>query len=191
MNEAIITKHVENLRGYIAAAEAERDAARAQLAAFVPPGALSAGEIPALCGICKELSCVPGLPGCARCMKAELARLRRELAAYHAAAESTDLEGDVADHLADLADWQTENSTAPDWLVDAVIGLIAPVKAERDRLAEQVKRARARAQEEADALSRFAQNAFSSGAPYARTLKRGADALRDVVRDLDGTEATP
>lgn len=60
---------------WAAAIQGDLAAARAQLEAFVPPGALSAGETPALCGTCKELACVPGLPGCARCVKAELDRL--------------------------------------------------------------------------------------------------------------------
>ena len=58
---------------------AENERLRVQLAAFVPPGTLAPGEIPALCGTCTKQSCVPGLPGCARCIAAELERLRTEL----------------------------------------------------------------------------------------------------------------
>jgi hypothetical protein len=75
-------------------------------------------------------------------MQAEVHRTRAELAAYHAACESTDLEGDVRDALADLAEWETEDRCAPDWLVDTVIGLLAPLKAERDRLVEFVDQVR-------------------------------------------------
>jgi hypothetical protein len=66
------------LAGSHEAARAVRNHAdhlRKQLAAFVPPGTLSAGEIPALCGTCKKLSCVPGLPACARCVKAQMEQL--------------------------------------------------------------------------------------------------------------------
>lgn len=67
----------------------------------------------------------------------ELARVRADLEGWRRAATSTDLEGDVGDHLCDLADWQTANGDAPDWLVKAVLDLLAPVATERDRLAKE------------------------------------------------------
>ena len=70
---------VERLRKALHNGRAERDRLREQLAAFVPPGALGAGETPALCGTCKDRLCVPGLPGCARCVKAELAETTHAL----------------------------------------------------------------------------------------------------------------
>ena len=71
--------NVPRMAAMIRQAEADRDTARTLLAAFVPPGTLSPGETPALCGTCKQLSCVPGLPGCAPCTAAEIDRLRAEL----------------------------------------------------------------------------------------------------------------
>lgn len=72
-------------------------------------------------------------------LQAEALRLRALVAAYHAAAESTDLERDVRAALDPLTRWDTEDGAAPDWLVDAVIGLLAPLKAERDRYAARLR----------------------------------------------------
>ncbi|MFG2001762.1 hypothetical protein ACGFNU_21685 [Spirillospora sp. NPDC048911] len=54
---------------------AEVERLRAELAAFCPPGHIGAGEMPALCPSCTQY-CVPGLPRCARCFRAELDGLR-------------------------------------------------------------------------------------------------------------------
>lgn len=77
---AELQRHEAEVAARFAALETDRDAARQQLAAFVPPGALAPGEIPALCGTCRDRSCVPGLPGCARCVGAEVQRLRATIA---------------------------------------------------------------------------------------------------------------
>ncbi|MFB4306900.1 hypothetical protein [Actinomadura sp. GTD37] len=79
-HDDIVSVHANEVATLTARFMAEfRDAAREQLAAFVPPGALAPGETPALCATCTDRLCVPGLPGCARCTKAELQRLRSEL----------------------------------------------------------------------------------------------------------------
>lgn len=68
---------------------------------------------------------------------AEVERLRAELAAWQTAGTSTDLDAIAADHLATLADWETETGSAPDWLVTAVVDLLTPITIERDRLARE------------------------------------------------------
>ena len=109
----------------IASLEADNERLRAQLAAFVPPGALSAGEIPALCGTCTERLCVPGQPGCALCVGAEVERLRDATTRYIGRIETLACENRVLNTRAEVRREQRDT-----------------FKAERDAAREQVKRVR-------------------------------------------------
>lgn len=132
--------------------EAER--LRAQLAAFVPPGALSAGEIPALCRTCKERLCVPGLPGCARCVKAELKRLfdagDRDRASAHGLGR--DYRQAVAERSAARTEaarlrlaWQSarRGRRSARALNRELVASMEMLRGERDEAREQVTRVRA------------------------------------------------
>jgi len=155
---------VERLRTELYEAIADRDNARTRLAAFVPPGTLSAGEIPALCGTCTERLCVPGLPGCAPCVKAEVERLRAALdnerrivregtANMRAARAAITAERDQARTAAALAEQ------------------------ERDEAREQVKRVRDRHWRHEDGTDEGLCNECRTPSPCAE------------IRALDGTEA--
>lgn len=143
---------------HVGNALAERDAAREQLAAFVPPGVLSAGETPALCGTCRELLCVPGLPGCAWCVRAEMGRL---------AAARDEARADAQRYLGKLVSQ------------GRIIGdLQAQIATLRDQLgSEQVKRHRA--ERERDQAQRAAAVLRASRDEVREKLRQAETALRE------------
>lgn len=73
-------------------------------------------------------------------LRTEMVRLTAQLRAWQDAGDTTDIEGDVRDALAPLADWETATGNAPDWLVTVVVGLILPIAFRRDRATEQLQR---------------------------------------------------
>ena len=138
-------------------------------------------------------------PGVVRELHAELQQARAELDTYHAAAYSTDLDGDVRDHLHDLADWDDTDGSAPGWLVDAVMGLLAPHRARAEQAetavtahktaiiealqrAEQAEAEVKRIRAELDAWKARAEDAERGSIPQLREARQRAEQAEAAIK---------
>lgn len=131
-------------------------------------------QTPALCGTCKKLLCVPGLPGCARCIATELESLRAERDELKALtdAQATAAREAAEDHRGVVADWERRAASLTGQR-DELRRVASSLRASHNEVREKFRRAVA---EHAGALDRIARvHAVLAGATWRYAMVRAAD----------------